>query len=68
MRLSNFNPVRKCGATGRVVEGKPEDVGSLPGAVILETIQLCRRSSIFVKNLNKFNGGHQTSSTWALRL
>jgi hypothetical protein len=68
MRLGNLGTGRKRGASGRVVEWKSEDVGSLPGAVIFETIHLCRRSSTFVKNLNKFDGYHLTSSTWALRL
>ncbi len=55
-------------SVAQVVEWKPENVGSLPGAVIFETIHLCRRSSTFVKKLNKFDGYHLTSSTWALRL
>ena len=68
MRLGNFRTGRKRGASVRVVEWKSEDVGSLPGAVIFETIHLCRRSSTFVKNLNKFDGYHLTSSTWTLCL
>ena len=54
MRLGNLGTGRKRGASGRVVEWKSENVGSLPGAVIFETIHLCRRSSTFVRNLNKF--------------
>ena len=68
LRLGNLNAGRKCGASGRLVVWNPEDVGSLSGAVIFETIHLCRRSSTFVKNLNKFDGYHLTSSTWTLRL
>jgi hypothetical protein len=68
MRLGNLRTGRKRGLSGRVVEWKSEDVGSLLSAVIFETIHLCRRSSTFVKNLNKFDGYHLTSSTWTLRL
>ena len=68
MRLGNPKTGRKRGASGRVVEWKSEDIGSLPGAVIFETIHLCRRSSTFVKNLNKFDGYHLRSSTLALHL
>jgi hypothetical protein len=68
MRLGNLRTGRKHGASGREVEWKSEDVGTLPGAVIFETIHVCRRSSTFVKNLKKFDGYHLTSSTWTLRL
>jgi hypothetical protein len=54
--------------TVTVVESIPEDRGSLPGGVTFETIKLCRRSSTFVKYLNKFDGDHLRSSTLALRL
>jgi hypothetical protein len=68
MYLGILDSGKKCGASGRVVEWKPEDVGLLPGAVILETSISVERSSTFVKNLNKFDGYYLTSSTWALRL
>jgi hypothetical protein len=38
---------------GRVLESKSENWGSRPGDVTFETIQLCRRSSTFVKVCRK---------------
>ncbi len=63
-----FEISKRMWRSGIVVECKPEELGSLPGGVTFVTIQLCRRSSTFVKNLNKFDGYHLRSSTLALHL
>jgi hypothetical protein len=70
LNLTQFASVsgRRMWRSGSVVECKPEKLGSLLGGVTFVTIQLCRRSSTFVKNLNKFDGYHLRSSTLALHL
>ncbi len=39
--------------SGRVSDGKPEILGWRPGSAAFETLQLCRRSSTFVKVCRK---------------
>ncbi len=48
--------------SGIVVDCESEDEGSRSGGVSFDTIYLCRRSSTFVKNLDKFDGHHLKSS------
>ncbi len=40
---------KKVWRSGRILECKPEDIGSRPGDVTFQTIHFCRRSSICVK-------------------
>jgi hypothetical protein len=40
---------KKVWCSDRVLECKPEDIGSRPGDVTFQTIHFCRRSSTFVK-------------------
>jgi hypothetical protein len=42
-------------------QNQTENIGLLPGGVTFETFKLCRKSSTFVKNLNKFDGCHLKS-------